>query len=103
VSKNYVILALLDISKAFDKLDRVLILDKLYKLGVRGKLFKFLTSYFYDRRQCVRVGDAQSDYVTTENGGPQGSVITMFCFLIYINDICACIQNSDYSLFMDDI
>ena len=34
---NFVCLALLDISKAFDKLDRRIIIDKLFGLGVRLK------------------------------------------------------------------
>ena len=100
---NYVCLALLDISKAFDKLDRRLIIDKLYGLGVRGKLLVFVTGYFYDRSQCVRVGDCESTFVSTVNGGPQGSVITLFCFLLYINDICDHIHESEFALFMDDL
>ena len=51
----------------------------------------------------MRVGSKYSDFITTRNGGPQGSVITLFCFLIYINDICDCIQESEFSLFIDDI
>ena len=80
-----------------------LILDKLYKLGVRGKLFSFLISYFHDRRQCVKVGNSYSDFVTTRNGGPQGSTIVLFVFLLYINDICDVIHEREFALFMDDV
>jgi len=103
VPTNFVCLALLDISKAFDKLDRRVIIDKLYDLGVRGRLLVFVIGYFYDRKQCVRVGESESTFVTTHNGGPQGSVITLFCFLLYINDICDHIQESEFALFMDDL
>ena len=94
---------MLDVSKAFDKLDRCLILDKLYKLGVRGKLFSFLISYFHNRRQCVKLGDKQSSFVTTRNGGPQGSTIVLFVFLLYINDICDSILECEFALFIDDV
>jgi len=81
---NFVVLALLDVSKAFDRLDRHLVIDKIYKLGVTGRLFKFLVSYFHDRKQCVRIGNTQSDFVVTKAGGPQGSVIILFfLFVIY--------------------
>ena len=93
---NFVVLALLDVSKAFDRLDRHLVIDKIYKLGVTGRLFKFLVSYFHDRKQCVRIGNTQSDFVV-------GSVIILFVFLLYINDICDCIHESEFALFMDDV
>lgn len=100
---NYAILALLDVSKAFDRLDRCLIVDRLHKLGVHGRLFSCLLSYFHDRRQCVKIGDAQSDFVSTRNGGPQGSTIVLFVFLLYINDVCDSIHESEFALFIDDI
>ena len=98
-----VIMALLDCSKAFDRMHRAILLDKVWKIGIRDKLFVFLVAYFYNRQQRVKVGDHVSGYCTTRNGGPQGSVIVLFVWLIYINDISSKISECDFGLFVDDV
>ena len=97
---NAVALALLDVSKAFDKFNRHILIKKLILLGVHGKLLMSVISYFHNRRQRVRVGDAFSDILVTNNGGPQGSVITLFCWLVYINDLAT---DAGSALFVDDV
>lgn len=100
---NSVVLALLDCSKAFDRMFRSLLLNKLREMGVTDRLFMFVTAYFYRCRQRVKVNANFSDYVKTPLGGPQGSVITLLCWLIYINDISAEICDSGCGLFVDDV
>ena len=100
---NYVILALLDASKAFDRMNWRVLLDKLWDRGVRGRLFEFICGFFYNRRQRVHVGDGKSSEVKPTSGGPQGSVITMFCWLVYIDDIAFQTRHAGMSLFMDDV
>ena len=75
---NVVILALLDCSKAFDRMFRPLLFQKLRNMGVENTLFRFLVSYFHSRCQRVCVDESFSDYVETVRGGPQGSVIVLF-------------------------
>jgi len=91
---NHVVVALLDCSKAFDCMSRPILLDILYKNGVRVRLFDFICGFFFERFQRVRVGQACSEYAQTTHGGPQGSVITLFCWLLYINSICSLISDS---------
>ena len=100
---NHVVLALLDCSKAFDRMSRPILIDILYKNGVKGRLFDFICGFFFERFQRVRVGQACSDFTRTPHGGPQGSVITLFCWLLYINSICSLISDSKFGLFVDDI
>ena len=76
---NFVVQALLDAAKAFDRMHRMVLLDKLWERGVRGRLFEFICAYFYNRRRQVRVGDEMSEEVRPTAGGPQGSVLIMFC------------------------
>ena len=100
---NHVIMALLDCSNAFDRMNRSVLLQKLWDMGVRDRLFVFLVAYFCDRQQRVRVGDSVSTFCRTWNGGTQGSVIVLFVWLIYINDISARISECDFGLFVDDV
>ena len=76
--KNYVILVLLDASKAFDLVFRPYLLKKLRKEGITGRLFDVLVAYFAGRFYRVNVGHSFSEYVETCHGGPQGSVIMLF-------------------------
>ena len=85
----YIALALADCTKAFDRMDRRLILSKLHKGGVRGRLLDWLAGYFHERFICVVIDGVVSPPAKSPNGGPQGSVLTLFCWLIYVNDICA--------------
>ena len=57
----------LDFSIAFDKLDIKITLQKLYNLGVAGRLI--------NRKQCVIVDSAVSENVSVISGVPQGSVL----------------------------
>ena len=102
---NYVILVLLDCSKAFDIFNRVVCLDRLREYGVRGRLFENITAFFEKRFQRVRIGKFLTEIARTFRGGPQGSVITMLCFLIVINNVGEGLVGGekDLNLFMDDV
>ena len=41
----------IDLSKAFDTLNRTILLDKWYKYGIRGMAHVSITNYLYDRKQ----------------------------------------------------
>ena len=53
-------------------MSRPILLDTLYKNGVRGPLFDFICGFFFERFQRVRVGKTCSDYARTPHGGLQG-------------------------------
>ena len=92
----------LDFSKAFDKLDINITLQKLLDLGVRGKLFVWLKSFMKNRQQCVVIDEAKSNKIPITSGVPQGSVLGPLLFLILLNDIDANVNFSSVSSFADD-
>ena len=62
----------LDIKKAFDSLDRTILLDKLTYYGILGFEWKWFESYLTDRRQCVMHDNHKSELKRVNFGVPQG-------------------------------
>lgn len=83
----------------FDCVDHGLLLKKLRLMGVGN--IDWFRSYLSDRRQCVVVNGAQSDFRGISCGVPQGSILGPILFLCYVNDM-ACSLKCRLSLYADD-
>ena len=87
----------LDMSKALDKVWREGLLFKIKNFTRYSILFKLLTSYLDKRKHRVLL----NDWAIVEFGVPQGSVLGLLLFLIYINDLEKGIK-SKINFFTDD-
>ena len=100
--KNYVAAVTLDFKKAFDCVNRKILLQKLEIYGIRGIAYQWITSYFTNRSQIVKINDIKSNSEPIEIGVPQGSILGPLFFLVYINDIVNTTRLCQFFMFADD-
>ena len=94
---------LLDIKKAFDLVDRDILLAKLYHYGIRGNVLNWFRSYFSGRKQKVFFGGVySSSLVEILIGILQGSCLGVLMFLVFINDLESSCRDAIFNLFCDD-
>lgn len=76
---------LLDLQKAFDTVDHLILCEKLRAMGVCS--VDWFKSYLSGRNQFVQVNDTYSDSSLITCGVPQGSILGPLLFLWYVNDM----------------
>lgn len=91
-----------DFEKAFDRVDHVILLAKLDKLGIHGDLLRWVKSYLTNRSQTVIVGGYRSDRTFIPSGIPQGSHLGPLFYNAYIFDIYNCFTSCKHLLYADD-
>ncbi len=100
---KYVGAVQLDLSKAFDLVNHKLLLEKLHLYKCNDLSMFWFESYLTGRSQCVKINNVHSDYQEISAGVPQGSILGPLMFLLYMNDLPLCMNDSNNILYADDV
>ena len=91
----------LDFKRAFETINRNLLLHKMKRYGFGEKILKWFKEYLADRTQVTKYGD-MSDAQNSIHGVPQGTVLGPTLFILYMNDIVNAVKKCKIQMFADD-
>lgn len=103
--KKIILCVFLDLKRAFETIDRDLMIRKLIKIGINGNELKWFESFINDRKQKTKINNAISSEIVNDIGLAQGTVLATLLFILYINDIIEIKKNKpnvQIQLFADD-
>ena len=92
----------MDLSKAFDCLNHELLIAILSAYGFCPNALRLIHSYLSERRQEVKINGPFSTWRETMIGVPQGSVLGLFLFNIYLNDLFMFVNDAQTYNYADD-
>ena len=99
---EYVVAVFLDIEKAYDMVWAYGLLRKLHNIGMRGHLPFFIKNFLSNRTLQVKLDTFLSQKYDLENVLLQGSIISVYLFLIAINKMFQNCFLTTNNLFCDD-
>ena len=99
-------MCLYDLQKAFDSVEYPVLLEKLYDVGMNGKMWRLLKSWYKGGSCQVKVDGSVSDRFTVERGVKQGSVLSPTLFLLVMDPLLRqlqCLVSGKHHYFTGDI
>ena len=91
---NIYVLALLDFSSAFDTIDYPILVQRLHaEFGFTYAVHQWFSSYLTDRTHYVSLSNHCSAITPVHSGVPQGSVLGLIPFTVYIKPLSATIDS----------
>ena len=92
----------LDLSKAFDTLNYIILLSKLKHYGINSISYNLLSTYLSNRKQYVQFESSCSKRFDIQHGVPQGYIMEPFLFIIYNNNFTNASKLFQFIMYADD-
>ena len=92
----------IDYKKAFDSVDRNLLLYKLSQIGITGNMYRAISSMYSNPRSRVILNEHETEYFDCPIGVKQGDCLSPTLFSIFINDLATSIKDSNIGVILDE-
>ena len=86
---------LLDMSAAFDLVDKNILIEKLKLYGLEESSSKWMESYLSERSQQVYLDGEMSESLPVNIGVPQGSILGPILYCLLVNDLPELVHNHE--------
>lgn len=94
----------IDLKNAYDRVWTHKVTEHLQKLGFKGRIVKYISSFLTNRTFNIQMGNKESEIGRMENGIPQGSVLSCTLFNIVFDDVLNHIDHSTkFCAYADDL
>ena len=87
IKKQKVFLAFVDFSKFFDKINRHMMLYKLLKYNITGRVYNIIKSVYSNTGYSIRIGESHSPSFYATNGLKQGCCLSPTLSNLFQNDL----------------
>ena len=98
-NKKVTIAVFMDLSKAFDTVDKTILNDKLQELGLTNLSTSLIDSYMSNRKFCMTNDEKLYDL---KYGVPQGSILGPLLFIMYTFDMTKITDKNKVIVYADD-
>ena len=95
-------LCYIDYKKAFDSVERHLLLFKLSQAGITGNMYSEISSLYSNPRSRVILNEYETEYFDCPVGVKQGDCLSPTLFAIFINDLATELKNSNIGVILED-
>lgn len=92
--------AFIDLEKAFDWVDRNLLLYRLLQYNIDGKMYNAVKSLYSQTESCVKINNFITEWFIIKNGVRQGDSLSPTLFSLYINELAKEIKNMNRGINM---
>ena len=95
-------LTFVDFQKAFDSVNRNMLLFKLLKLGINGNFYRAISAMYNNPKARVILNSHETDCFSCPIGVKQGDSISATLFAIFINDLAQQVKESGVEIALGD-
>ena len=92
----------MDLSKTHDSLPHDLLVAKFEAYGIDKNGLNLMHNYLTNRKQRIKISSSYSDWYNVVRGAPQGSILDLLFFNLFINDLFLFIERTNICKLADD-
>ena len=96
VRKKY--LALVDIEKVYDRVNRRMLCKFLERIGMSEKVAKTISSMYVNTKAKISMGNLETGWVNSKRGVRQGCVLSPLLFGLYVEELAVRVKRTGLSV-----